>query len=63
MLLLANTVQCSISLEFNFVGDGALLAKGFSDFLIILKDLKKSKLNALYTFDDDSHHHDDCTLF
>ena len=33
MLLLANTVQCSISLEFNFVGDGALLAKGFSDYI------------------------------
>ena len=44
MLLLANTVQCSISLEFNFVGDGALLAKGFSDY--IKRSKKKSKLNA-----------------
>ena len=43
MLPLENTVQCSISLEFNFVGDEALLAKGFSDYI---KRSQKFKLNA-----------------
>ena len=62
MLLLANTVQYLWNLILWEMGLCLL-----KDFLIILKDLKKIKnkcmVMALYTFDDDSHHHDDCTLF